>query len=137
MIDSFRRLGLNDPTVHAGILKALKTSPGLAAHEAAADPHPQYLQDADRVAWITEGFTPTVGQTTFTLAEPPTAESVHFIVNGVEYVNTADFTVSGADVTWVSTLFTLDDNDEVIVRYYVAAPVMSGGGSVYLPDGWI
>ena len=47
--DTFRRLGLNSPTVHAQILKALKNPPGLVAHLADLDPHPQYLLKADLV----------------------------------------------------------------------------------------
>lgn len=107
------------------------------AHAAAPDPHPQYLRDEDRVAWVTEGFTPTVGQTQFTLSAIPTGESVQVIINGVVYVNGPDFTVLDDVVTWTGSLFTLDATDEVVIRYYVAAPAMAGGGSVYLPPGWI
>ena len=136
MDSNFRRLGLSDPSVHAQILRALKTSPGLAAHLADLDPHPQYLQDSDRISWVTEGFTPTTGQTVFTLGSTPTPESVVFIVNGVSYVPTVDYTVSGVTVTWLDTDFTLETTDEVVITYYIDAPVLAGGGSLYLPEGW-
>lgn len=67
-----------------------------------------------------EAFTPTPAQTVFTLAgSPVTSASVAVLVNGIGYELTTDFTVSGNQVTWLDTPFTLDASDSVVIRYVV------------------
>ena len=67
-----------------------------------------------------ETFTPTLAQTAFVLAATPADTSdVRVFVNGVKYIVTSDFTVSGTTVTWLDTPFALDTLDTVEIVYLV------------------
>jgi len=66
-------------------------------------------------------FTPTAGQTSFTLSNTPKALSVFALVNAVDLINGTDFTVSGNTVTILSGLgYTLQPTDQVQFRYLEA-----------------
>ena len=82
-----------------------------------------------------DGYTPTVGQTVFTLTNTPSDTSVEMFVNGVRYRHGIDYTVTGTTVTWLDTLFTLDGSDRVVITYFDPT-VLLGGGSIYFPGGW-
>jgi hypothetical protein len=64
-------------------------------------------------------FTPTFGQTVFTLSLPfkGAGASVLLAVNGVlDYIEGVDFTITGTTLTWMGP-FTLTGVDQVIARY--------------------
>lgn len=67
-----------------------------------------------------ETFTPTLGQTIFNLsATPATANDTSFFVNTVKYIYGISYTVSGNQVTWLNSPFTLDSLDVVEIIYFV------------------
>lgn len=60
------------------------------------------------------------GQTAFTLGHsvaPADVSKVVFLVNGIRYQYTTDFTVSGTDLTWNNNSCTLETSDSVMVEY--------------------
>lgn len=58
-------------------------------------------------------------QNTFLLTYTPVSvDSVYFEVNGVEYDQGVDFVVSGKTITWLNTVFTLEADDIVYIRYW-------------------
>lgn len=60
----------------------------------------------------------TNGQTAFTLsATPVDINDVEMTVNGIEYTNGVDFTITGTSVTWNNVLFTLRTGDMIIFDY--------------------
>ena len=68
--------------------------------------------------WVEKEFTPTLGQVTFILVTTPTdSKTLTFSVNGVEYGETAEYTVSGVTITWLDVPFTMETTDLVVVRY--------------------
>lgn len=84
---------------------------------------------------IRDGFTPTAGQTEFTLSEDPNGGLVDLYVNGVLYVLDVDYTVSGTTLTWLEP-FELEADDVVLAAYVIGAGEVVGSGSVYYPAGW-
>lgn len=63
-------------------------------------------------------FTPTNGQTVFTLTETyVTGGLATFYVNGIAYRRDTDYTISGTTLTWLDGPFTLSSSDEVFVVY--------------------
>ncbi len=67
-----------------------------------------------------DSFTPTAGQTAFTLAAPPLHPLIVIaFVNGVEYENGVDFGVVGTTFTWNDVLFTLGTTDLLTVYFEV------------------
>ncbi len=61
-------------------------------------------------------ITATDGQTEFLTSLPP-GSAVMMFVNGVQYQQPVDFTVSGSDVTWLETDFALQAGDQVQLVY--------------------
>lgn len=69
---------------------------------------------------VTDAYTPTLGQTVFTLSQTRSAD-FHFILtlNGQVREETTDFTVSGTTLTWLNPAgLTLKTTDRLIARYY-------------------
>lgn len=63
-------------------------------------------------------FVATAGQVSFILSQAPSNPvGVTVAVNGVIYDDVSDYTVSGTNITWLNTLFSMDVGDKVIVRY--------------------
>lgn len=68
--------------------------------------------------WKSDEFTPTLGQVTFILSSAPRdALSTRVIVNGVDYDDATDFTVSGVTLTWLNLSFSMTTADKVSIRY--------------------
>lgn len=68
--------------------------------------------------WNEDEFSPSDDQISFSLSEAPTdGDSVFFIINGVIYDDTDDYTVSGQTVTWTDALFNMQTTDKVIIKY--------------------
>lgn len=66
----------------------------------------------------TDQFTATSKQTVFSLSDTPVdPDDVELTVNGIEYANGSDFSVSGTTVTWLDVLFTLSAGDCIIIDY--------------------
>ena len=87
-----------------------------------------------------ERFTPaSQGQTLYELSEGPDPGSVEFYVNGTRYRQGDDWQISGRNITWISSTFSLDPSDEIVVTYFTSvgvgsgAPIADGG---YFPPGW-
>lgn len=69
-------------------------------------------------SWTEDEFTPTPAQITFAISSAPIdPASLFFIINGVIYDDTSDYTVSGQTVTWLNTLFLMESEDKVLIRY--------------------
>ncbi|MGD9697612.1 hypothetical protein [Acinetobacter sp.] len=68
---------------------------------------------------IRDVHTPTSGQTLFTLSNTPRPGSVKMYVNTAKQVYLTDFTISGNQVTWISSEFTFDGADLVEFYYYI------------------
>jgi len=69
---------------------------------------------------IEEEITPTAGQVSFTLSWPPVSgPAVDFLVNGVDYEQDVDFSVSGQNLTWLNVPFSLEPGDHVTIRYWM------------------
>lgn len=67
-----------------------------------------------------ETFTPSSSQTVFALAATPLVPNdTSMFINTVKYLYTIDFTVVGANVTWLDGPFTLDSLDTVEIIYFV------------------
>lgn len=67
--------------------------------------------------WTKDEFIPTTGQVTFVLSQTPSdLASLEVAVNGVEYDDGVDYTISGATITWLDP-FTLKTKDKMIVQY--------------------
>ena len=65
-----------------------------------------------------ELFSPTNGQTVFSLSNDPLpGPDIVMFVNGVAYENGVDYILSGSTVTWQDALFTLDTSDEVQIIF--------------------
>ena len=65
--------------------------------------------------------TATASQTVFTLDEVPFDDNdVEMKINGVSYLITTDYTISGTTATWLDTDFTLDAGDKVEFIYQYA-----------------
>ncbi len=64
-------------------------------------------------------FTPTNGQTVFTLLKPiaPGSGFLQLSVNGMAYTRGTDYTASGVTVTWLDAQFVLSTLDCVVVAY--------------------
>lgn len=66
----------------------------------------------------TDNFVATDLQTAFTLSVTPVdADDVEMTVNGLEYTNGTDFSVSGTVIVWNNILFTLELEDKIIIDY--------------------
>jgi len=65
-----------------------------------------------------ETFTPALDQTEFTLSASPGGETLLF-VNGVQYYESRDFTISGTTLTWLPLVvgFGLGPDDDMDVYY--------------------
>jgi len=69
-------------------------------------------------SWTQDEYVATLGQVTFILSAATTdPASIRVIVNGVDYDDVADFTVSGTTLTWLNNAFSMDAGDIVLVRY--------------------
>jgi hypothetical protein len=65
-------------------------------------------------------FTPTLGQTVFTLATTPTyPDDTGLFINTVKYIYGTNFNVVGNTVVWLNFPFSLDSFDVVEVIYFV------------------
>jgi len=64
-------------------------------------------------------FFPINGQTVFTLSQPYVGGFAVVFINGVEYVNTINFTIVGTTLTWLDTPFTLAVTDLLVADYAV------------------
>jgi hypothetical protein len=61
---------------------------------------------------------PTLGQITFILSQAPTEpDSLSLHANGIEAVETADYTLSGVTLTWLNTEFSFETDDGVVIQY--------------------
>lgn len=70
--------------------------------------------------WQSETFSPTNGQTLFTLSILPSdSESVLMIINDATYTIIDNFTVVGSAVTWNNVAFTITTTDTVVIRYVI------------------
>lgn len=70
-------------------------------------------------AWVQDEFTATAAQVSFILSGAPSeALSLTFNVNGIDYDDVVDYTISGSTVTWTNAAFVMEAGDKVIVRYY-------------------
>ncbi len=66
-----------------------------------------------------QSFTPTNGQTEFTLNNPPKSNAdVIMFVNNATYIVGNDFTISGVTITWLEH-FTISSSDIITIRYPV------------------
>jgi len=69
---------------------------------------------------IEEIFTPTLGQTIFTLANAPLEPNdTSVYVNSMKYIYNINFSVAGNQVTWLDVPFTLDGSDTVEIIYFI------------------
>lgn len=68
----------------------------------------------------TDLFTPTSGQTVFTLSATPVAGIISVAVNGVDYYTPVSWTVAGTVVTWNDVPFVLQPSDLFAVTYLKA-----------------
>lgn len=67
---------------------------------------------------VREVFTPTLGQTVFTLLNSDVATTRTLVeVNGQLQHEGNDYTLSGTTLTWLDNDFTLDTTDQLIVYY--------------------
>ena len=67
-----------------------------------------------------EQFAPTAAQTLFTLIGTPVeVDTVRFVVNGVKYELTTNYTVVANAVTWLNTPFVMQATDFVEIEYVV------------------
>lgn len=70
------------------------------------------------VLWKEEEWTPTSGQVTFILSQAPAdPKSTAFYVNGNLTDETGEWSISGQNITWLDTLYTLQPDDHVVIRY--------------------
>jgi hypothetical protein len=89
--------------------------------------NPKSELSSDKIDFVRriEYFSAAAAQTAFVLAETPIVgtvvdeDTVTFSVNGVSYVKTVDFTLSGNTVTWTDAAFVLELNDEIMIAYDV------------------
>lgn len=66
-----------------------------------------------------DSFTPTLGQVSFILSSAPSNNgSLEFRVNGAEYDQGTDYTISGATVSWISPIV-LEPTDTVVIEYTI------------------
>lgn len=65
-------------------------------------------------------FSPTLGETAFTLSATPSAPPELVWINGVLYELGLDYTVSGTTLTWLNISFSLGPPDLVEVYYQTA-----------------
>jgi hypothetical protein len=78
----------------------------------------QNALDAADAPWLEDAFTPTAGQVTFILSQAPTdAASLSLHVNGIEAIETDDYTVSGTTLTWLNSIFSMETDDAVVIKY--------------------
>jgi hypothetical protein len=69
-------------------------------------------------AWLEDTYVPTLGQVTFILSQAPTEPvSVSLHANGIEAVETVDYTLSGTTLTWLNTEFSFETDDGVVIQY--------------------
>jgi len=77
----------------------------------------RYVEGSD---YRQEQFAPAALQTVFTLATVPVdVDTLQFIVNGVKYELTTNYTVVGVTVTWLNTPFTIQATDFIEIIYIV------------------
>jgi hypothetical protein len=68
--------------------------------------------------WLEDAYTPTLGQVTFILSQTPTEPiSLSLHANGIEAVETVDYTLSGLTLTWLNTEFSFETDDGVVIQY--------------------
>lgn len=69
---------------------------------------------------IEDTFTPTLGQTIFTLSGVPVVpDDTSMFVNTVKYLYSVHFTVAGNQLTWLDVGFTLDTVDSVEIIWFL------------------
>ena len=66
---------------------------------------------------VEQTFTPTIGQTVFTLSQTSAGRRILVFVNGQEQLQGTDYTVSGNTLTWLNTDFSLDTIDRLTIYY--------------------
>lgn len=95
------------------------TGTGLVAVTSTADEiNVDVPVSSGHLSWTQDEFTATAAQVTFIISSAPAdAASLTFNVNGVDYDDVADFTISGTNVTWLNTPFAMSTGDKVIIRY--------------------
>jgi len=73
----------------------------------------------EKIAQFSQTFIPTsLGQTVFTLANAVRINVLACLkVNGLDYLQGIDFTLSGTTLTWLDNLFILDQNDTIKLNY--------------------
>jgi hypothetical protein len=68
--------------------------------------------------FVIDVFSPTLGQTAFTLSATPSAPTTSLVwINGVLYEEGLDYTVSGTTLTWLNIAFSLGPPD-LLEAYY-------------------
>jgi hypothetical protein len=69
---------------------------------------------------VADAYTPTLGQTAFTLSQTPRADYLFLLtLNGAIQLESTDFTVSGTSLTWLNAGgITLKTTDSLVARYY-------------------
>jgi hypothetical protein len=85
-------------------------------------PNKKYVDDTigGRINAVTDAYTPTLGQTVFTLSQTRDSNFLFILtLNGQVREETTDFTVSGTTLTWLDPSgLTLLTTDRLIARYY-------------------
>jgi hypothetical protein len=67
----------------------------------------------------TDIYSATGGQTNFTLTKTPNdPNDVKMMINGVDYINGADYSITGTTCTWLNVPFTLSAGDKVELVYH-------------------
>lgn len=97
-------------------LKGIRGTGGIILTD---DPVDQVLEigSGDGFIWTKDEFIPTTGQVTFVLSQTPSdLASLELAINGVEYDDGVDYTVSAQTITWLDP-FTLRTKDKMIVQY--------------------
>lgn len=71
----------------------------------------------------TDSFSPTSGQTIFSLSTTPatTNNLIFAVVDGGVYYEDVSFTITGSTLTWLDTPFPLGPPDDLVVYYQVGA----------------
>jgi hypothetical protein len=78
----------------------------------------EFVDPPSGATWLEDAYTPTLGQVTFILSQAPTEpDSLSLHANGIEAVETDDYTLSGTTLTWLNTEFSFETDDGVVIQY--------------------
>lgn len=67
--------------------------------------------------YLINSFTPTNGQTVFTLSQASNSGYYFLTLNGLTQERSLDYTVSGTTLTWLNADFTLTTSDKLVFYY--------------------